>query len=80
MKMTFENFYAGNTYKGAVAMAQRIATAPCGNNSPLIWGGQYGVGKTHLLSAIETEVKVQYPCFEVIHTSAQTLIAEYAKN
>lgn len=47
--MIFENFYEGSTYKHVVTVAKTVAMVPCRKNSPLIFYGPEGVGKTHFL-------------------------------
>lgn len=74
--MTFDTFYPGNTYKLAVAIAKTIAKVPCERDVPLVFHGECGVGKTHLLSAIEKEIKCLYPRCEVVHMTAQAFVKE----
>lgn len=74
--MTFENFYAGNSYAYEFAVAKTIADRPCGEYSPLIIFGPYGVGKTHLLSAIECSARALYKNQKIIRISADDFVEE----
>ena len=72
--MTFDNFCAGNTYKYAFSTAKSVADSPDGTYNPLIFYGPSGVGKTHLLSAIETHLKDTYKKLLIISVSAEELM------
>ena len=64
---TFENFIVGSTNKFANAAAQAVAANPSGAYNPLfIWGGS-GLGKTHLLSAIQVEIRKNHPDFNIVY-------------
>ena len=74
--MTFDNFYAGNSYAFEVAAAKRISEQPGGEYSPLIICGPCGVGKTHLLSAISARTSALQTNYKIICTSAEALVEE----
>ena len=78
--MTFENFYAGNSYTYEFAVAKTIADRPCGEYSPLIIFGPYGVGKTHLISAIEHSTKTLHEGRKIIRMSADDFTEELLKS
>ena len=73
---TFENFVVGSMNKFAHAAAQAVAANPSGAYNPLfIWGGS-GLGKTHLLNAIQYEIHKNYPDFKILFVSAETFTNE----
>ena len=56
-EFTFENFIKGPSNQFAFAAAQAVAANPSGAYNPLFIYGGSGLGKTHLLTAIQTEIK-----------------------
>ncbi len=54
---TFENFIKGPSNQFAYAAAQAVAANPSGAYNPLFIYGPSGLGKTHLLNAIQIEIK-----------------------
>lgn len=73
---TFENFVVGSMNKFAHAAAQAVAANPSGAYNPLfIWGGS-GLGKTHLLNAIQYEIHKNHPDFKILYVSAETFTNE----
>lgn len=75
-EFTFENFIVGPTNKFAHAAAQAVAANPSGAYNPLfIWGGS-GLGKTHLLSAIQFEIHRNHPDFKIVYVDGETFTNE----
>lgn len=73
---TFENFIIGSTNKFANAAAQAVAANPSGAYNPLfIWGGS-GLGKTHLLSAIQVEIHKNHPNFNIVYVDGEKFTNE----
>ena len=73
---TFENFIVGSTNKFANAAAQAVAANPSGAYNPLfIWGGS-GLGKTHLLNAIQIEIKKNHPEFNIVYVDGEKFTNE----
>ncbi len=73
---TFENFIVGSTNKFAHAAAQAVAANPSGAYNPLfIWGGS-GLGKTHLLHAIKSEVEKNHPDFNIVYVDGEKFTNE----
>ena len=69
---TFENFIKGPSNQFAYAAAQAVASNPSGAYNPLFIYGQSGLGKTHLLTAIATEIKKNHPEFNIVYVDCET--------
>ena len=85
--LTFDNFIKGKSndlaYAFAIAVAQKYdETEQTDTNkifNPLIIYGDSGLGKTHLMKAIEHEVKKNHPELKVIYTTGESFINELVK-
>ncbi len=85
--LTFENFIKGKSndlaYAFAIAVAQKYdETEQTDTNktfNPLIIYGDSGLGKTHLMKAIEHEVTKNHPELKVIYTTGESFINELVK-
>ncbi len=75
--MTFDNFYDENDYKLVVKTAKYIADFPDGKYNPLILFGPSGVGKTHLLSAINNRLKETHINYNIVSVSVDELINDF---
>lgn len=69
---TFENFIVGSMNKFAHAAALAVAANPSGAYNPLFIWGDSGLGKTHLLSAIKTEIQKSHPDFSIVYVDGET--------
>lgn len=79
--LTFENFVIGNSNQMAYKMALAVAEAPgkkVGLN-PLFIHGKSGLGKTHLLRAIENHVRDTYPQLKVVYVDSSEFLDEYTE-
>lgn len=85
-ELTFENFIKGKSNE----LAYAYCIAVSGKNSltshtskmvfnPLFIYGDSGLGKTHLLRAIEHEVRKNNPTFNVIYTTGESFTNELVK-
>ena len=75
-EFTFENFIVGSTNKFAHAAAQAVAANPSGAYNPLfIWGGS-GLGKTHLLGAIQFEIHKTFPDYNIVYVDGEKFTNE----
>ena len=68
-EFTFENFIKGPSNQFAFAAAQAVAANPSGAYNPLFIYGGSGLGKTHLLTAIQTEIKRTHPDFVIMYVT-----------
>lgn len=68
---TFQNFIIGPSNKFAHAAALNVANSPGMVYNPLFIYGHSGLGKTHLLLAIQNEIKTRRPGANIIYTSGE---------
>ena len=67
----FDTFIVGNSNKFAHAAAQAVALNPSGAYNPLFIYGESGLGKTHLLCAIRSEIRKNNPDSNVIYVKGE---------
>ena len=87
--LTFDNFIKGKSndlaYAFAIAVAHKYDETDEKQTdtnkifNPLIIYGDSGLGKTHLMKAIEHEVKKNHPELKVIYTTGESFINELVK-
>ena len=78
-KFRFDNFVVGDSNKFAYSAAYRVATEePLGSvfNPLFIYGGS-GLGKTHLMSAIQTELRRRNPNYTMKYTTFENFMNEF---
>ncbi len=73
---TFDNFIKGSSNQFAFAAAQAVAANPSGAYNPLFIHGGSGLGKTHLLNAIQTEIKKMHPDFVIMYVTCEQFTNE----
>lgn len=75
---TFENFVIGESNRMAYSMAVQVAELP-GNTplNPLFIYGKSGLGKTHLMRAIQNYINRTRPDLSTIYVDSEELISEY---
>ena len=79
--LTFANFVIGDSNKMAYRMALAVAETPgkkVGLN-PLFIYGKSGLGKTHLLRAIQNHVIEMYPQLKVIYVDSAEFLDDYTE-
>lgn len=74
--LTFENFIKGSSNQFAYAAAQAVAANPSETYNPLFIYGNSGLGKTHLLSAIQAEIKKNHPDFNIVYVDCEKFTNE----
>ncbi|MBR2316128.1 MAG: chromosomal replication initiator protein DnaA [Clostridia bacterium] len=72
----FENFVVGPTNKFAHAAAVNVANNPGERYNPLFIYGHSGLGKTHLLCAIQKKILENNPKANIIYTSGELFTNE----
>ena len=68
---SFENFVVGKSNNYAYAAAKSVAENPGKSYNPLFIYGKSGLGKTHLLKAIENEMRRRNPQANIIYTTCE---------
>ncbi len=74
---TFVNFIVGPSNNLAYAAAKAVSQKQHEKYNPLFIYGDSGLGKTHLLSAIQNEMTKNYPGINIIYISAETFTNEF---
>ena len=75
-KYSFETFVVGNNNNLAHAASLAVAEAPSQKYNPLFIYGGSGLGKTHLLTAIQTEIKRTHPDFVIMYVTCEQFTNE----
>ncbi len=77
--LTFENFVIGDSNRLAYSMAVAVAENPGKSTlNPLFIYGKSGLGKTHLLRAIQNYIEETKPEMRVVYIDASEFITEYS--
>lgn len=74
---TFENFVIGESNRQAYNVAHAVAENPGVTLNPLFIYGKSGLGKTHLLLAINNYVNKNYPNMRVKYVQLSELLNDY---
>lgn len=74
---TFDNFIVGPSNNLAFAAAKAVAKKQHEKYNPLFIYGESGLGKTHLLSAIQFEMQKNFPGINIINIPAETFTNEF---
>lgn len=75
---TFENFVIGDSNRMAYSMALAVAENPSKEPlNPLFIYGKSGLGKTHLMRAIENYIRDSRPYLRTIYVDAADLLNDY---
>ena len=73
---TFDTFIVGQSNKFAHAASIAVATNPSGTYNPLFIHGGSGLGKTHLLGAICSEITNSHPEMNIIYVQGEEFTNE----
>lgn len=76
-RYTFENFIVGNNNRLAFAAAQAVAERPGEAYNPLFLYGGVGLGKTHLMHAIGSDILRRFPKKKIIYTTCEIFTSEF---
>ena len=74
---TFDNFIVGPSNNLAFVAAKAVSKKQHEKFNPLFIYGDSGLGKTHLLSAIQFEMQNSFPGINIIYTPAETFTNEF---
>ena len=76
--LTFENFVIGDSNRMAYSMAVNVAEMPGATPlNPLFIYGKSGLGKTHLMRAIQNYVRVTRPNLRTVYVDSAELLSDY---
>ena len=73
---TFERFIVGSSNKFAHAAALAVSQRPAAENNPLFIYGNSGLGKTHLLNAIQIEIHKNHPDYNIVYVDCEKFTNE----
>ena len=76
-RFTLENFVVGPSNELAVAVAKQVIATRAPQYNPIVLHGANGMGKTHILHAIEAEVKRRDADHRVKFVSAEDFVAQF---
>ena len=76
-KHTFDSFVVGDNIAYSHAAAMAVAERPGGHYNPVLFYGNSGLGKTHLLSAIGLSVLQRYPKKKVLFVTGEEFTNEF---
>ncbi len=76
-KLTFERFVAGEENRYALEAAKQVANGYNSSYNPLFIYGKSGLGKTHLLRAIQNYIAKNDPSRRCIYRAAADFVDEY---
>ena len=76
---TFDNFVEGKSNQLAHAAALQVAENPGGAYNPLFIYGGVGLGKTHLMQAVGTELMRHNPNAKVVYLHSERFVADMVK-
>ena len=76
--LTFENFVIGDSNRMAYSMAVSVAETPgSGPLNPLFIYGKSGLGKTHLMRAIQNYIHETQPYLRTVYVDSAELLSDY---
>ena len=76
-RFTLEHFVVGPSNQMAVAVARQVIDNPTPQYNPIVLHGANGMGKTHILHAIEAAVKAADTDRRVKFVSAEDFVAQF---
>lgn len=78
--LTFENFVIGESNRMAYSMAVEVAESPGRLPlNPLFIYGKSGLGKTHLMRAIQNYIEETRPTMRTVYVDAQDFVSKYSE-
>lgn len=73
---TFDTFIVGSSNKFAHAASLAVSEKPGSIYNPLVIYGGSGLGKTHLLNAIELKIREKFPHYKILYVKGETFTNE----
>ncbi len=78
-ELTFDNLVVADSNRVAATVARRIALGEGAPAKTVYFYGRHGVGKTHLLQAIQAEMEVNDDARSVIYMSAEEFMVAFVE-
>jgi chromosomal replication initiator protein len=75
-RFTFDSFVVGSCNQFAHAASKAVATKPSRSYNPLFIYGGVGMGKTHLMHAIGSQLLTMYAGMRIVYTSSERFMNE----
>lgn len=79
-RFTFDNFVVGASNELAFAVARQIASCRAPQYNPIVIHGANGMGKTHLLHAIEDAITDSDPAYRVKLISSENFVSAFVSS
>ncbi|RKQ69460.1 chromosomal replication initiator protein DnaA [Litorimonas taeanensis] len=79
-RFTFDNFVVGASNELAFAVARQIASCRAPQYNPIVIHGANGMGKTHLLHAIEDAARASDPSYRVKLISSENFVSAFVSS
>lgn len=79
-RFTFDNFVVGSSNELAFAVARQIASCRDAQYNPVVIHGTNGMGKTHLLYAIQRAVKQTDPNYRIKLISSEAFVSGFVNS
>lgn len=79
-RFTFDNFVVGASNELAFAVSRQIAACRAPQYNPIVLYGANGMGKTHLLHAIEASIRSDNPNYRVKLISSENFVSAFVSS
>ena len=79
-RFTFDNFVVGASNELAFAVSRQIAACRAPQYNPIVLYGANGMGKTHLLHAIESSIRSDNPNYRVKLISSENFVSAFVSS
>ena len=79
-RFTFDNFVVGASNELAFAVARQIASCRAAQYNPIVIHGANGMGKTHLLHAIQDAISESEPNYRVKLISSENFVSAFVSS
>lgn len=79
-RFTFDNFVVGPTNELAYAIARKVVATPEAQYNPVVIHGPHGMGKTHLLHAVKSEIEMTDPARRVHLINSEQFVSTFVRS
>lgn len=77
---TFDTFIVGESNKLAFSACRNVAKGETGAYNPLYIYSQPGLGKTHLLNAVSSEIERGFPHLKIVFVTSETFVDDFVES